>query len=119
MRAVKLLFPLVATSLLLAACTTSSTSRPLWASRYSADYSNDGTVHREVWAPRQPFGRSDINVTRRDLYSPTPGAGPYTASLYNGAWKRNGQTADQEAAARQEQQRIDEMQTKPVATPES
>jgi hypothetical protein len=95
-RAVKLLLPLLSASLFLTACSSPK---------------------RDLWAQPQPYGRSDNNVTRRTLYSPSPASGPYTASLYNGAWKQNGKPMDEEWAARQEQQRIQEMEAKPAAQP--
>lgn len=95
-RAVKLLLPLLTPALLLTACSSPK---------------------RDLWAQPQPYGRSDNNVTRRTLYSPTPASGPYTASLYNGAWKQNGRPADEEMAVRQEQQRIQAMEVKPASQP--
>jgi len=104
-RAVKLLLPLLALTLFVSACSSSNAPRrELWASSKTG-YSS--TV-----------GYSDLNATRRNLYSPNQPSGPYTASLYKGSWQMKGQPVDVEMREREEQRRIDAMGARPAATVE-
>jgi hypothetical protein len=96
-RAVKLLLPLLALTLLVTACSSSNAPR------------------RELFASTGGGGYSDLNATRRDLYSPSQASGPYTRSLDDGSWRDSGKPVDQEMQERREQQRINAIETKTPA----
>lgn len=125
---VKYLLPLLALALLLSACSSTPPRRVHWQSpedEYSPTYvaSRSGETQTESRAGRRKVWRSGesvheistANATRRNLYSPSTGSGPYTRELQEESWKYPIKTADEEMAQRREQQEIQAMQAVPKA----
>ena len=109
----KLLFPLVALSLFLTACSSpNAPRRALWATSEAGGVrAESGSGHNTLWGPETPTRYfADPNATRHNLYSPDQPSGPYTREMRDGSWSHKVKPADEEMRERREEEKVRQMQ---------